>query len=173
MCHGGAVRALILIGPPGAGKTTVLTALMDLLTVGNVRYAAFEVESLALVHPWPDDDAAFAHAEVLARSFGERGYPLLLVNATVESPEYLRRLLDAVAPDEHFLVRLDAPPALLRERITRREPPEWTGLQRLLDAVGALAAAHATLSGVDLSLSTADDDPTAIAAAILEAMGSS
>ena len=164
------MRALILVGPPGAGKTSVLTALMDLLAEDDVRHAAVEVEALALVHPWPDDAAAFAHLEVVARSFRERGYPLLLVGATIESPEYLRRLVDGLGPVEPLLVRLDAPVPLLRERIARREPPEWTGLQRLLDAAGALAAAHDALPGVDLVLATEDAHPRAVATVIRDAL---
>jgi len=164
------VRALILIGPPGAGKTTVLIALMDLLTEADVRFAAVEVERLALVNPGPDDDAAFAHLQVLARSFGARGYPLLLVAATVASPDYLRRVLDPVNSDDPFVVRLDAAPPVLRERIERREPPEWSGLQRLLDAASALAAMHANLTGVDLVLSTENASPRTVAAAIQDAL---
>jgi Ni2+-binding GTPase involved in maturation of urease and hydrogenase len=70
---------VILVGPPGVGKTSVLTALMDLLIADDVRHAAVE-------------------AEALARSFRERGYPVLLVAATVESEDHLQRLLDAAGP---------------------------------------------------------------------------
>ena len=164
------MRALILVGPPGAGKSSVLTTLTGLLTEDDVRHAAVEVEALALVHPWPDDDAAFAHLEAVAHSFRERGYPLLLVGATVENPEYLQRLVDGLGPVDPFLVRLDAPVPLLRERITRREPPEWTGLQRLLDAAGALSATRAALPGVDLVLSTENVHPRAVASVIRDAL---
>ena len=68
------VRVVLITGPPGAGKTKVLTALMNLLEEENARYAAIEVESLALVHPWPDDSAEFAHVEFVAHSFRQRGY---------------------------------------------------------------------------------------------------
>src|SRR5262249_18418040 len=57
------VQVLLLTGAPGAGKTSVLTALMGLFEADDAPYAAIEVESLALVHPWPNDDAAFAHFE--------------------------------------------------------------------------------------------------------------
>ena len=164
------MRALILAGPPGAGKTTVLERLTDLLTEDDVRHAALEVEALALTHPWPDEDAAFVHVELLAGSFRARGYPLLLTAATVEGPEYLSRLLSAIGADERLLVRLDAPPEVLRDRIARREPPGWSGLGRLLDAAGPLAAAHAALPGVDLVLPTEDADPRAVAAAIRDAL---
>jgi predicted kinase len=164
------VRAVVLTGPPGAGKTTVLTALMNLLEAEDVRYAAVEVEALALVHPWGDDDAAFAHLEHLAGSFRRRGYPTLLVSATVEDAEYLRRLRAALPADDVLLVRLEAPPALLRERLARREPPDWVGLPRLLEATGTLAAAIAELPGVDLVIDTEDANPGAAAAAIRDAM---
>jgi hypothetical protein len=147
-----------------------MTALMNLLTDEGVRHAAVEVEALGLGHPLPDDDIALGHLESLARSFGEHGYPLLLVGATVDSPDYLQRLIDAVGADQRLLVRLKAPVPVLTERIKRREPPEWTGLQRLLDATGPLAATHARLPGVDLVLNTESAEPRAIAMAIRDAM---
>jgi energy-coupling factor transporter ATP-binding protein EcfA2 len=164
------VRVVVITGPPGAGKTTVLTALMGLLEADDVRFAAVEVEALALAHPWPDDDAAFDHLSYVAESFRRRGYPSLLVSATIENHGYLRRLLDALPSDDVALVGLHAPTALLRERITRREPPDWVGLPRLLEAADALAAATATLPGVDLVLSTDDADPRTLAAAVRDAL---
>jgi chloramphenicol 3-O-phosphotransferase len=113
------VRVVLLTGPPGAGKTTVLTALMNRLEADDVGYAAVEVEALALVHPWPDDDAAFTHVELLVDSFRRRGYPSLLVSATIEDGGYLRRLLAALASDDVLLVRLEAPPERLRERFAQ------------------------------------------------------
>lgn len=163
---------VLLTGPPGAGKTAVLTALMGLLEADDVPYAAVEVEGLALVHPWPDDDAAFAHVEFIADSFRRRGYPTLLVTATVEDGDYLRRLLNALPSDDVLFVRLDAPPELLRERLARREPPEWVGLPRLLEAAGTLAASIAALPGVDLVISTVDTDPVLVATAVRTAMRS-
>ena len=150
------MHVVLLTGPPGAGTTTVLTALMNLLEADEDSYAAVEVEALALVYPWPDDDAAFAHVEFVAQSFRRRGYPLLLVSATIEDTESLRRLLAALPAQDVLLVRLEAPPEVLRERLTRREPPDWVGLPRLLEAAGALAASIAALPGVDLVLSTVE-----------------
>jgi hypothetical protein len=145
---------------------------MGLLEADDVPYAAVEVEGLALVHPWPDDDAAFAHVEFIADSFRRRGYPTLLVTATVEDGDYLRRLLNALPSDDVLFVRLDAPPELLRERLARREPPEWVGLPRLLEAAGTLAASIAALPGVDLVISTVDTDPVLVATAVRTAMRS-
>ena len=164
------VRIVLLTGAPGAGKTTVLTALMDLLEADDVQYAAIEMEALALVHPLPDDDAAFQHIEFVAESFRDRGYPRLLVSATIEDNEYLRRLLAALPSDDVLIVRLDAPPDLLHARLTVREPPGWVGLPRLLTAADRLAKSIAALPRVDVVLSTVDTDPNALAATIRDAM---
>jgi thymidylate kinase len=164
------MRTVLITGPPGAGKTTVLTVLMNLLEADASDYAAVEVEALALAHPWPDAGVAFAHLEVVASTYRGRGYPLLLVTATIEDAEYLRRLRDALPSDDILLVRLDAPPDVLRERLTRREPSDWIGLPRLLEAARELATSIAALPDVDLVLDTADADPGAVAAKIRDAL---
>src|SRR3954463_11398095 len=117
------MRTLVLTGPPGAGKTATLTALMGSFDADDISYAAVEVEALALVHPWPDDDAAFEHLAFVAASFARRGYPLLLASATVTGPAYLARVRAALAPDAVLLVALVAPPEVLGRRIAEREPP--------------------------------------------------
>jgi Ni2+-binding GTPase involved in maturation of urease and hydrogenase len=43
--------ALVLTGPPRAGKTSVLTALVDALSDDDIAHAAVEVEALVWTHP--------------------------------------------------------------------------------------------------------------------------
>src|SRR3954453_15543689 len=148
------MRPLVLTGPPGAGKTATLTALMGSFDADDISYAAVEVEALALVHPWPDDDAAFDHVRFVASSFQRRGYPLLLVTATVTDVSYLQRLRVALPGNDIVVVLLTATPSLLQARITRREPAEWVGLPRLLAAASELAGAMSTLPDVQLVLDT-------------------
>jgi GNAT superfamily N-acetyltransferase len=50
------VFAVVITGPPGAGKTSVLTALVDALTDEDVAHAAIELETLAWTHPALSDD---------------------------------------------------------------------------------------------------------------------
>lgn len=164
------MQVVVITGAPGAGKTSVLAALIGLLEAEDVSFAAVELESLALVHPWPDDDAAFDHLAHVADSFRRRGYSRLLVTATIVDAGYLRRVREAVRSDDLRLVRLAAPPALLRERIKRREPPDWVGLPRLLEAADTLATAIAALPGVDIVLSTEDAEARIVAATLRDAL---
>jgi Ni2+-binding GTPase involved in maturation of urease and hydrogenase len=42
---------ILITGPPGSGKTSVLTALADALSDDDVPHAALEVEAVAWTHP--------------------------------------------------------------------------------------------------------------------------
>ena len=63
-------------------------------------------------------------------------------------------MLEAVGADELFVVRLEAEPATLVERIVEREPGSWSGLAGLVEHTHELAATMPGLAGVDLVLST-------------------
>ena len=124
--------ALVLTGAPGAGKTAVLEALSDQLVVEDVRHAMVETEALTSAYPPLDDDQWLEPIQAVSGLYRRCGYPLLLVAATVESGEDLRRLLAAVGADEHAVVRLEAEPQTLHQRIVEREPAGWSGLDELL-----------------------------------------
>ncbi len=104
--------------PPGAGKTSVLTALVDALTDDNVRHAAIDVEALVWAHPAPKREQRMRHVKAVCALYHEAGHRLLLLAESIETKQDLDRLLDAVRADKYFLVRLEAQPATLAKRIT-------------------------------------------------------
>lgn len=53
--------AIVVTGPPGAGKTSVLEALSDQLA-DDVRHAMIDIEALTATHPALDEDRWLAHA---------------------------------------------------------------------------------------------------------------
>ncbi len=114
--------ALVLTGAPGAGKSSVLEALSDSLVLDDVRHAMIETEALTSAHPALDDEQWFAPVAAVCRLYRDFGYERLLVAATVDTDDDLRRLVDAVGADEHVVVGLEAQPETLRRRITEREP---------------------------------------------------
>ena len=78
------------------------------------------------------------------------GHDLVLVGETIETEADLAALLGAIGADEAFVVRLEAPPDTLAERIIAREPPHWSGLAALVEHARTMPA----VGGADLVLST-------------------
>ena len=161
--------ALVITGPPGAGKTAVLEALTDALCGEDVRHATVEVEALTSAHPSLDDDQWPAPVEAVCGLYRRFGYELLLVTATVGSDADLRGVLAAIGADEHVVVRLHADPSTLRQRIIDREPDTFTELDELVAAAARLSPVIAGLHGIALALSTEGERPAAVAARIRDA----
>jgi len=161
---------VLLTGPPGAGKSAVLTSLHDALGDADVSAVALEVDEVSRAYPPPAAELALAHVGSLCRSFRAAGYGLMLLSATVETSAHLRALLDAAGADERLIVRLEALPATLEQRLAAREPVGWSGLPALIAASHRLASSMVTLDGIDLVLSTEDEAPEQVAAKVEAAL---
>jgi hypothetical protein len=164
-----AVFALVISGPPGAGKTAVLEALTDALVAADIRHAVIEAEALTSAHPPLDDVQWPMPVEAVCGLYRRFGHGLLLVTVTLESDEHMRAVLAAIGADEHAVVRLEAEPATLRARIVEREPDSFTQLEQLVAASARLRPVIAGLDGVALALSTEGRRPEAVAERIRDA----
>jgi GTPase SAR1 family protein len=164
------VLAVLLTGPPGAGKTSVLTALVDALSDDDVPHAAVEVETLIWTHPALSDQQYTRQVAAVCALYREAGRRLLLIAETLETDEDVARLQHAIGADEYFLVRLEAQPGTLVERIISREPESWSGLPGLVEHARHLAVRMPDLHGVDLVLSTEGRRPEAVAERIRAAL---
>ncbi|MEA2131843.1 MAG: hypothetical protein QOJ85_4734 [Solirubrobacteraceae bacterium] len=155
--------AVLITGPPGAGKTSVLNALVDALSDDDVPHAAIEAEMLVWAHPALSDEQRFRHVATMCALYRDAGHRLLLVAETLETDEDHAALRAAVGADADLLVRLEAQPATLVARIVAREPESWTGLPELVERAQELAGSMVALSGVDLVLSTEGQRAEAVA----------
>src|SRR5678815_3255230 len=63
------VVAVVVIGPPGSGKTSVLTALHDMLADRDAAHAVVEVEAVAWAHPPLGDGQSLRHLESLCHMY--------------------------------------------------------------------------------------------------------
>jgi broad-specificity NMP kinase len=146
--------AVVLTGLPGAGKTVTLTALTDSLIDDGISVASVDVDEVAWAFPHPDLAARCEHLRAWREAHQRAGHELFLVAEVIESDAHLLDVLSALGVHDHLLVRLEAAPATLRDRIVAREPPGWSSLEWLLAETVSLAPALAGLSGVHLTLDT-------------------
>jgi ribose 1,5-bisphosphokinase PhnN len=156
--------AVVITGPPGAGKSSVLTATSDALSDADVAHATIEVEALVWAHPALPDEQWARHVEAACRLYRDAGYDLLLVAQTLETSDDVAQLLAAVGAEEVFIVRLEARPEVLAERIVAREPSSWSGLPALVVHAREVAESMPDLISVDLVLTTDDQRAEDVAA---------
>ena len=155
------MRAIIITGAPGSGKSSALTALTDRLGDDGIEHVTIEVDDISRGHPWRDGRR---HLRALATETD-----LLLAAATVESPEYLRELLEAIGCDSHLLVCLHARPETLIRRIRERETIPWSGLEAMIERTPALQEAILALPDADLTLDSEAATPQELAVTIRSA----
>jgi hypothetical protein len=157
------VFAVVLSGAPGSGKTVCLEALSDALIHDEISHAAIDVDEVAWAFPYPDNAERLERLRALWESHRGAGHGLLLMVEVIESSAHLGEVLAAVGAGDHLLVRLDAGPATLRERIVAREPPGWSGLAYLLDYTERMLPSIAAVDGVHLGLDSERLGPAEIA----------
>jgi predicted kinase len=168
----GGVLLLLLTGPPGAGKSTVATAVHDRLSDDGVANALVEADQLRRCYPQPTKQRLRDHVAFLVRSYRESGHDLILVTETIEVAADYEALVAALEPDRVFFVRLDAETRTLQNRITIREPATWSGLPEMLTHTAHLSVSMRHLPNVSLVVSTetvsADDAATQVLDALAE-----
>lgn len=165
------MRAVVITGPPGAGKSEVAACLHDSLGEAGIDAALVESDEVARAYPPIDRDRSTEHLRMLAASYRELGCAILIVTATLEDDDHRRAVIAATGASETLLVRFEADPMTLRDRILAREPPGWQGLADLLNASRRLAESMQALTGVDLVLSTEGEQPAAVARLIEGSLG--
>jgi chloramphenicol 3-O-phosphotransferase len=166
------LSALVLIGAPGTGKTSVLEALATLHDIEAVDHGAIEAEQLSVGRPllpassWvPQLDAVLC----LQRDAGRRRF---LISATVETAEDLAAVRGAAVAELLLVVCLSASPETVAARIDAREPERWPGKAPLIARARKLASSTHGLPGIDLVIETERRAAEDVASEILKAMRS-
>jgi chloramphenicol 3-O-phosphotransferase len=155
--------ALILIGGPGSGKSSVLDALGTMLEIDDVRFGAIEIEQLARGWPWLNAAQWMPQLEAVIELQRRAGRQTFLVAATTETEKELRAVVEAVGADQVVVVCLSAPAELAARRVAEREPDSWPGKLPLVEHARKLATEIPSLGGIDLVLSTVDRQAAEVA----------
>jgi gluconate kinase len=155
--------ALILIGAPGSGKSSVLDALSTLLEIDQIPFSAIETEQFSRGWPWLSAAHWLPQLTAVIQLQRRVGRDTFLIVATTETEQELRGVVNAVNAEPVAIVCLDDPAELASQRVAEREPDSWPGKSNLVSHARALAEAIPALSGIDARLPTADRDPSKVA----------
>ena len=156
----------MLIGAPGAGKSSVLEAVTSRLEARGVSYGAIESEELSRGWPLLPAESWIAQLAAVLRLQRERGRTLFLVAATTETAEESGGVLNALSADEVLVVCLEASPDIVASRIAEREPDRWPGKQRLIAHARELALSIPQIQAIDLRIDTEGREPDDVAAEV-------
>ena len=137
------MRALVITGSMGSGKTTMMGEISDLLAIRGVAHAAFDVDAFGNAHDPAGgiDLAAVAYRNVAAvvRNYAAEGITTFVMAGAIESGAELTRLHEAVRAADVVVCRLIAPLAVMQQRVRLREPGIWQ--QKYVERVAVLEAA--------------------------------
>ncbi len=162
--------AVVLTGPPGAGKSSVLDALTTLLEIDGTAFGALEAEQLGWGSPWLSGEPWLAQLRAVLQLQRQAGRRLFLIAVTAECSEELAAVIDAIAVDQVAAVLLSAPADVVSARIAAREPDAWPGRAALIEHARQLADSMPALAGVDIRVDTDGRRPTDVALAVRDAL---
>ena len=162
--------ALVLIGAPGAGKTSVLEALTTLLEIDAVEFGWIESEQLSQGSPLLPASRWIPQLEALLALQRQAGRGLFLITATTENADELRAVREATGTGRVLVVCLSAPAQVVAARVAAREPDRWPGKQDLIAHARDLARSIPELGDIDLVIDTETPRAEDVARQIRDAM---
>ena len=163
--------AILITGPPGAGKSSVLERLATLLEIDGVSFGALELDHLGWGAPWLYGEPVLRQLAAILEVQRDAGRRLFLIAATAETDQELAAIAGAIDADALTVVLLSADADVVADRVERREPDDWPGKTALVDHARELAVSMPELTGIDLRLSTDDRRPEDVAASLFEMLG--
>lgn len=164
------IAAVVLVGSPGAGKSSVLEALATQHDIEDVAHGAIEAGQLSLGRPLLPASSWVAQLAAVLSLQREAGRRRFLISATVVTAADLAAVRSATAAERLLVVCLRASPETVAARIDAREPDRWPGKQPLIERARTLAASTPGLPGIDLVIDTEGRAAEDVAAEVFAAM---
>ncbi len=155
-------HVLVVNGTMGAGKTTIASAIADLLREDGTAHAWVDVDALCQAWPRPPEDPyaqdlAFAGLAGLAPALTAQGYRHVVLARVVEDAADRERYEQAFDGADVTIVRLDAREPTRVARLVEREPAGyWQDL-----ALARTVELESNLRRLDLDDAVIDNDERA------------
>ncbi len=169
------MKALVVSGTLGAGKTFVAAAIRDVLAARGERVAAIDLDWLCQCDPAPLDDPyndalAFANLASVYPNYVAEGVEYLVLARIVADLDDRVRYGTALPGAELQIALLTASSSMRRHRIVRRERPgPWRDGH--LARTDMVADALAALAVEDVRVATDERTGAEIADEILGGLG--
>ncbi len=119
------VDVLVLHGSPGSGKTTLSRVVSELLREADLAHAVIDLDDLNMVYPSPPRSFARANLRAIWPNYAAIPDLRLILPSVIADQEELEHLRGAVPGSRFVVCELTAPEAVLKERVTSREPNEF------------------------------------------------
>lgn len=123
----GAIPAIVVTGPVGAGKSTTAAAISTQLEDAGVRHAFVDMDHQRWVYPEPEGDRfgmrlGYRNLASIWPNLREVGVSCVILADVVESREQAREYACAMPGTSVTIVRLDVSMAEIARRLEGREP---------------------------------------------------
>lgn len=167
-------RAIIITGTVGSGKTTVMTAITELLERANHPNAGIDMDHLRWFSPKPPGDPfggeiGRKNLAFVASNYHELGINTLVIADVVEHEHHKVALQRALPNYPVHVVRLKVPRHLVEERLGVRESPE--NLQWYLDRAPELVRIMDAEHVGDTVIEVGERDQIQVAEEIVRRLG--
>ena len=165
---------LVLNGTIGAGKTTMLGELTELLVEADESFMAIDLDTLTQAFPRPVDDPfsmrlGVENLAAVWANAASRGIERLVVATVLETAGSLSSVLDTIPGADPVVVLLTAPAAELERRIRKREV--GSALEWHLERSRELSLILDRGEHNDLVVATEGREPREVALEILSTAG--
>ncbi len=122
-------RLVLITGPCGAGQTSTMWTVSDILAGWRIPHAVIDVDYVRNFHPAPADDPfnsrlAMKNVAAMAENYRQAGARCLILADVVEHREFASRYADVIPGVEVHVVRLNVPMDRLIARLEARETAE-------------------------------------------------
>lgn len=118
-------EVLIINGPPGSGKSTLADAVSDLLREANVPNVVIDVDELARTYPEQKLSFQWDNLKAIWPRYAEIDDIKAILPVLIDTNNDLEQLKNAVPTSRFMICELTAPEAVLKDRVTKREPNQY------------------------------------------------